>query len=194
LPVEALFPQGRERFELTSSSGWSGVLGIDAVGGPPHSDFTDEGGARLTSRWCPDWPGVTSAGVILNLTDEVGDELGSRNQVGPPDGIGMQRWWNAREPGQRTWIGRRERCEAPFEHGGHVACGSEVAIGGDCQQVAEGVLAGLRRQVEEVYSQGWPGGFSGESGEVLVRLVELNRPGFSGGWVLPSAGLQTVSL
>jgi hypothetical protein len=44
MPVEALFPQGRERFEL-GSSGWSRVLGIDAVGGPPHCDFANEGGA-----------------------------------------------------------------------------------------------------------------------------------------------------
>ena len=49
IPVEALFPQGRERSEL-GSSGWSRVLGIDAVGGPPHYDFADEGGARVTSR------------------------------------------------------------------------------------------------------------------------------------------------
>ena len=49
IPVEALFPEGRERFEL-GSSGWSRVLGIDAVGGPPHCDFADEGGARVASR------------------------------------------------------------------------------------------------------------------------------------------------
>jgi hypothetical protein len=44
IPVEALFPQGRERFEL-SSAGWSRVFGIDAVGGLPDCDFADEGGA-----------------------------------------------------------------------------------------------------------------------------------------------------
>ena len=44
ISVEALFPQGRERFEL-SSSGWSWVLGIDAVGGPPYCNVADEGGA-----------------------------------------------------------------------------------------------------------------------------------------------------
>jgi len=41
MPVEALFPQGRERFELVFS-GWSRVLGFDAVGGPPHCDFRNE--------------------------------------------------------------------------------------------------------------------------------------------------------
>ena len=43
-------------------SGWSAVLGVDAVGGPPHGDFTDEGGARVAARRrpyrlvrCPGW-------------------------------------------------------------------------------------------------------------------------------------------
>ena len=73
MTIEALFPQGRERFELASSSGWSGVLGIDAVGGPPHRDFADEGGAQVASRRCPDWLGFTLADLILNLVGEVGD-------------------------------------------------------------------------------------------------------------------------
>jgi hypothetical protein len=90
IPVEALFPAGRECFEL-GSSGWPRVLGIDAVGGPPHRDFADEGSARVTSRWCPDWLGVTLAGVILDLVGEVGDQLGSLCQVVAPDGMGMQR-------------------------------------------------------------------------------------------------------
>jgi hypothetical protein len=40
-------------------------------------------------------------------------------------------------------------------------------------QVAEWVLTSFGRQREQVGSEGWPGGFSGESGEVLVGLVEL---------------------
>jgi hypothetical protein len=72
IPVEALFPQGRERFEL-GSSGWSWVLGIDAVGGSPHRDFADQGRARAASRRCPDWLGFTSAGVILDQVGEVCD-------------------------------------------------------------------------------------------------------------------------
>ena len=35
------------------------------------------------------------------------------------------------------------------------------------------MLTGLRRQGEQVGSQGRPGGFSGESGDVLVGLVEF---------------------
>ena len=46
------------------------------------------------------------------------------------------------------------------EDGGHVACGSEVATGGGCQQVAEWVLTGFGREVEQVCPQGRPGGFS----------------------------------
>jgi hypothetical protein len=72
IPVEALFPQGRERFEL-ASSGWSRVLGIDAVGGAPHCDLADEGGARVASRCSPYWRAVTLAGVVLDLVGEVGD-------------------------------------------------------------------------------------------------------------------------
>jgi hypothetical protein len=73
MPVEALFPEARERFELASSSGWSGVLGIDAVGGSPHCNFANECGAWVTSRCSPDRLGVTLAGVVLNLGGEVGD-------------------------------------------------------------------------------------------------------------------------
>jgi hypothetical protein len=41
MPVEALFPEdGRECLKLASSSDWSWILGIDAVGGPPYCDFT----------------------------------------------------------------------------------------------------------------------------------------------------------
>ena len=67
IPVQALFPQGRERFELASSSGWSRVLGIDFVGGPPYGDFANQGGGRMTSRCSPGWQAVTLADVIFDL-------------------------------------------------------------------------------------------------------------------------------
>jgi hypothetical protein len=89
--VEALFPQGRERFELASFSGWSRVFGIDAVGGPPHCDFADEGGARVTSRWRPDWLGVTLADMILDLVREVGDQLESPCKIVAPDRMATER-------------------------------------------------------------------------------------------------------
>jgi hypothetical protein len=50
MPVESLFPEGGGGIKLAASSGWSRVLGIDAVGGPPHRDFADKCGARVTSR------------------------------------------------------------------------------------------------------------------------------------------------
>jgi hypothetical protein len=87
--------------------------------------------------------------------------------------MGMQRWWNAREPGQRNWVGRRELWEPPVEDGGHVACGPEVSSAGGCQHLPEWVLSGFGREAEQLGSQRWPGGFGGESGEVLVGLVEL---------------------
>jgi hypothetical protein len=139
MPVEALFPEGRERFGL-AYSGWSRVLGIDAVGGSPHCDFADEGPARVASRRCPGWLVSTSVGVILDLVREVGNQLRSLCQVASPDGIGLEGCWDAREPGQRTWVGWRERCEAPVEDGRHIVCSSEVASAGGCQQVAEWVF------------------------------------------------------
>jgi hypothetical protein len=63
MPVEVLFPEGRERFEL-GASGCSRVPGTDAVGGAPHRDLTDKGCVRVSSRCSPDWLGVTLASVI----------------------------------------------------------------------------------------------------------------------------------
>jgi hypothetical protein len=58
--------------------------------------------------------------------------------------MGIQRWWNAREPGQRTRVGRRQRREPPVEDGGHVARGSEVASADSCQHVTDWVLSTLK--------------------------------------------------
>jgi hypothetical protein len=49
----------------------------------------------------------------------------------------------------------------------------EVSSGGGCQQVAERVFTGFGRDGEQVCPEGRPGGFSGESGNVLVGLVKL---------------------
>src|SRR5829696_12828 len=108
------------------------------------------------------------AGVVLDLVREVGDQLGSLCQIVAPDRIGTERFWNAREPRQRTWVDGRRLWEAPVEDGGHVAGTAEVASGGGCLQVAERVLRGFGREVEQVGTQGRPGGFIGQSGDVLV--------------------------
>jgi hypothetical protein len=94
------------------------------------------------------------AEVILNLVGEVGDKLGSLCQVAAPDGIGMEREWNAREPGQRTWVDRRQLWEAPVEDGRHIVRGFEVATGGRCQQVAEWGLTSFGREGQQMGSQG----------------------------------------
>ncbi len=93
MPVEALFPQGGGCLELasSSSSGWSRVLGIDAVGGPPHCDFANEIAARAASRCSPGWLAVTLAGVVLDLAGEIDDELESPCQVVAPDRMDLQR-------------------------------------------------------------------------------------------------------
>jgi hypothetical protein len=78
-----------------------------------------------------------------------------------------------REPGQRTWVGRRGLWEAPVENGGHIAGRVEVASAGCCQHVAERVFTSFGRQREQVGSESRPSRFSGESGEVVVGLVEL---------------------
>jgi hypothetical protein len=90
VPVEALFPQGGGCIRVAASSGWSRVLGIDAVGGSPDCDFANEGGG-MTSRCRPDPLSVTFACVVSDLVGEIGDKLGSLCQVVAPDGMGMQR-------------------------------------------------------------------------------------------------------
>jgi hypothetical protein len=89
----ALHDGGRERFELassSSSSGWSRVLGIDAVGGPPHGDFTHDGGVGAARRRPPRL-GVVLAGVSSDPIGEVGDWLGPLRQILAPNGMIMER-------------------------------------------------------------------------------------------------------
>jgi hypothetical protein len=85
----------------------------------------------VTPLCSPDRLAITLAGVILDLAGEVGDVVCSLGQVVTPDGMVLNCVWNLWEPGQRTtWIGRRQRGEAPVEDGGHVACGREIATAG----------------------------------------------------------------
>jgi hypothetical protein len=46
--VEVLLPKSRGRLSL-ACSGRSAVLGVDADGGTPDGDFTDEGDARVAA-------------------------------------------------------------------------------------------------------------------------------------------------
>ena len=117
MPVETLFPQRWKCFEW-GSSGWPWVLGVDAIGGPPHGDFANECSARAASRQSPEWLIVGSGGEVSNLAGEVGDVLCSLDQVVTPGGMGLNRVWNVWEPGQRSCCGCRECCEVTFnQHG-----------------------------------------------------------------------------
>ena len=80
----------------------------------------------------------------------------------------MKRLRNAGKPRKRPWVGGCGLWEAPVQHGGHVSGGVEFASGGGCLQVEEWVLAGLRRQSEQMCSQRRPGRLAGEFGDDLV--------------------------
>ena len=71
LPVEVLLPEGESSLKLCWSGG-STVVGVDAVGGPPHGDFTDEGGVERTARRRPYGLGAVAEGVVSNVVGEVG--------------------------------------------------------------------------------------------------------------------------
>jgi hypothetical protein len=101
-------------------------------------------------RCRPDWRSVTLADLALDLVGEVGDQLESLRQIGPPARMAVERCWNVWEPGQRTRVDRRQRWETPVEHGGHVAGSAEVTSEGGCLQVQDGVLLGSGREGEQV--------------------------------------------
>jgi hypothetical protein len=96
ISVEVLFPQVRGSLELVPS-GWPWVLGVDAAGGPPHGYVADEFGARVASRWSPDWLITGSGCEVSNLVGEVGDVLCSFGQVVAPGGMVLNRVWNVWE-------------------------------------------------------------------------------------------------
>ena len=51
--------------------------GVDAVGGPPHGYFTDDGEVRVAARRCPHRLRAVLAGVISNLIGEVDRPVGT---------------------------------------------------------------------------------------------------------------------
>ena len=64
-----------QRAEVVCSCrpGWSWVVGVDAVGGPPHRDFTNDGEVRATCPAAPHRLRIVLAGVISNPIGEVGN-------------------------------------------------------------------------------------------------------------------------
>jgi hypothetical protein len=69
--VEVVLPEGRGCGQLWSS-GWSSVAGVDAVGGPPHGDFSNDGEVRVAAGRRPHRLGIVLAGVTSNLVGDVG--------------------------------------------------------------------------------------------------------------------------
>ena len=65
-------PCGRQLFW----SGGSAVMGADAIGGPPYSDFANESGAQRTALRHPMGLSAVVVGVMSNVVGEVGDQLG----------------------------------------------------------------------------------------------------------------------
>ena len=168
--IEVVLPERGSCLQLCCS-GWSSVAGVDAVGGPPHGDFTDDGEVGAAARRRPHRLGFVFAGVISDPIGDVGHDLGSLRQVLTPNGMIMERLRNPGKPGKRPWAGGCGLWEAPVQHSGQVCCGVEFATGGRCVQVQEWVLTGLRRQGEQVCPQGRPGRLVGEFGDDLVGLA-----------------------
>ena len=64
--VEVVLPEGRSCLQLCCS-GWSWVVGVDAVGGPPHGDFTNDGEVLAAARRRP----IRLGAVLTGLTSDV---------------------------------------------------------------------------------------------------------------------------
>jgi hypothetical protein len=176
--VEVVLPEGGSSLQL-SCSGWSSVIGGDAVGGSPHGNFTDDADVRLAARRQPNWLHAVLTGLIANVTGKVDHQPGPLGQILTPNGMIMKRLRNSGKPGQRPGVGRCGVWEAPIQDGGHVCCCVEFATGSGCVQVEEWVLPGLNGQPEEMCSERRPRWLVGEFGDDLVgQAVEhLNYPG-----------------
>jgi hypothetical protein len=70
--IEVVLPEGRSCLQL-SWSGGSWVVGVHAVCGPPHGNFTDDGEVRAAARRHPHGQGCVSAGLTSDLVGEAGD-------------------------------------------------------------------------------------------------------------------------
>jgi hypothetical protein len=107
---------------------------VDAVGGPPDGDFTEEDGGRVAARRCPHGLFAAMAGAVSDLICESDDGLRPLRQVLAPDMmiLILKGLWNAWKPRQWAGVGRSGLWEAPVEHGGHVACGVDFPSCGGC--------------------------------------------------------------
>ena len=72
--IEMLLPFGRSGRQLLWSGG-AAVVGVDAIGGPPHGDFTNESGAQRPALRHPMGLNAVVVGMMSNVVGEVGDQL-----------------------------------------------------------------------------------------------------------------------
>jgi hypothetical protein len=115
-----VLPKGGRGLQL-SCSGWSAVLGIDAVGGTPDLDFTDEGDARVAARRSPRRWRAVLVSVSSDMSGEVGDQLGALGKILAPNGMIMKRFRNAGKPGQRSRVCGCGFWESPVQYSGSAA-------------------------------------------------------------------------
>jgi hypothetical protein len=118
--VEVVLPERRSCLQLCCS-GWLWVAGVDAVGGSPHGDFTDDGAVWAAARRRPPRPGIVLAGLISNVIGKIDHQPGPLRQILAPSGMIIERLRNPGKPGQRPWVGGGGFWEAPVEHGGHIS-------------------------------------------------------------------------
>jgi len=96
--VEAALSEGGRSLQLPCSGG-SSVSRVDADGGPPDGDVTNDGGVRMTAERRPYRLRAALGGVASNLCGEANHQLGPRGQVLAPNGIIMKRFRYAGKPG-----------------------------------------------------------------------------------------------
>jgi hypothetical protein len=92
--IEMLLPFGRSGRQLFCSGG-AGIVGIDAIGGPPHGDFTNESGAQRTVLLAPMGLSAVVVGVMSNVVGEVADQLRPPAQILPPVRVIIDRLRNS---------------------------------------------------------------------------------------------------
>jgi hypothetical protein len=71
--VEVVLPEGGGSCLQLCGAGGSRVVGVDAAGGPPHSDFTNDADVWLAARRRPHRLRIVLTGVTSDLVGEVGN-------------------------------------------------------------------------------------------------------------------------
>ena len=88
--LETSLPFGRRDLQLVRS-GSAVILGVDADGSTPDSDFAKEGSGRVAAQRCPYGLFAAMAGAVSNLICEVDYELRPLRQILAPNVMIMKR-------------------------------------------------------------------------------------------------------